>query len=92
MKRRCLFCIGLLAFSSVICQARADVKPNALFANNAVLQQGMKVPVWGTADPGERVRVEIAGQSVSATAAANGKWPPTRSGQSGGFPEAAKVG
>ena len=32
------------------------------------------MPVWGTADPGEAVTVAIAGQSVSATAGADGKW------------------
>ncbi len=48
--------------------------PNPLFADHAVLQQGTKVPVWGTADPGEAVTVEIAGQSVSTTAGADGKW------------------
>ena len=54
--------------------ARADVTPNPLFADNAVLQQDMKVPVWGTAEPGEPVTVEFAGQSVSTTADAAGKW------------------
>jgi sialate O-acetylesterase len=55
-------------------QTRANVVPNPLFADNAVLQQKMKVPVWGTADPGERVTVEIAGQTVSTTADTVGKW------------------
>src|SRR5262249_13055866 len=53
---------------------RADVVPNPLFTDGAVLQQNTSVPVWGTADPGERVTVEFAGQSVSATAAGDGKW------------------
>jgi sialate O-acetylesterase len=39
-----------------------------------VLQCGMKVPVWGTAESGEVVTVEFAGQKISATADANGKW------------------
>ena len=52
---------------------RAEVKPNPLFNDNAVLQQGVSVPVWGTADDGERVTVEFAGQKVSATAT-NGSW------------------
>ena len=54
--------------------AHAAVIPNPLFADHAVLQQGTKVPVWGTADPGEAVTVEIAGQTVSTTAGADGKW------------------
>jgi sialate O-acetylesterase len=54
--------------------AYADVKPNALFSDHMVLQSGMSVPVWGTADPGEKVTVTIAGQSQSATAGSDGKW------------------
>jgi sialate O-acetylesterase len=39
-----------------------------------VLQRGMPVRIWGTADPGETVRVDLQGQSVSVKAGANGKW------------------
>ena len=52
---------------------RADVKPNALFSDNAVLQQGMPVPVWGTANDGEKVAVSFAGQNAE-TVAKDGKW------------------
>lgn len=51
----------------------AEVKPNSLFSDNAVLQRGMSVPVWGTAADGERVTVSIQGQRVSTTAK-HGKW------------------
>jgi sialate O-acetylesterase len=51
----------------------ADVVPNQLFSDNAVLQQGMQVPVWGTAGEEERVTVEFAGQKIS-TMATNGAW------------------
>jgi sialate O-acetylesterase len=52
---------------------RAEVRPNPLFTDNAVLQQGMSIPVWGTASTGEKVTVEFAGQKVSTTAT-NGSW------------------
>ncbi len=51
----------------------ADVKPHALFSDNAVLQQGVSVPVWGTAKDGEKVTVKFEGQEVSTTAQ-GGKW------------------
>lgn len=51
----------------------ANVKPNSLFTNNMVLQQGVAVPVWGTAGDNEAVTVEFCGQSVSTVAIA-GKW------------------
>lgn len=55
-------------------EVEAAVKPSRLFSDNVVLQQGTKAPVWGIADPGEKVTVRFDGQEVSATAAANGKW------------------
>lgn len=53
---------------------RADVKPHNLFTDNAVLQRGMPVPVWGWADPGEKVTVSIAGRSARTEAGSDGKW------------------
>ncbi|MBI4663113.1 MAG: sialate O-acetylesterase [Verrucomicrobia bacterium] len=52
---------------------RADVKLPALFSDNAVLQQGKPVPVWGWADDGEKVTVEFRGEKASAVAK-GGKW------------------
>ena len=52
----------------------AEVRPNRLFSDNMVLQQGMAVPIWGTASPGEKVTVDFAGQIRSATADLNGRW------------------
>ena len=46
----------------------------APFADHAVLQRQLPVPVWGWSKPGTAVSVEFAGQKQSATAAANGKW------------------
>ena len=63
----------LFAATSLPGVARADVKPNSLFSDNAVLQRDVAVPVWGTARDGEKVTVEIAGQTVSTTAR-NGRW------------------
>jgi sialate O-acetylesterase len=54
--------------------AQAAIKPNPLFGDHAVLQQGAQVPVWGTADPGEALLLEIADQKVSTTAGPDGKW------------------
>ena len=44
------------------------------FADGAVLQRDKPVPVWGTAEPGERISVAFAGQTVGATADAKGRW------------------
>lgn len=63
--------LGLLLLAGA--GARADVTPNPLFADGMVLQQGMKVPVWGTAADGEEVTVTLQGQTVK-TKAKDGKW------------------
>ena len=52
----------------------AVVRLPHVFGDKMVLQCGQKVPVWGKADPGERVTVSFAGQTVSATADAKGAW------------------
>jgi sialate O-acetylesterase len=39
-----------------------------------VLQRDKPVPVWGTADVGEKITVSFAGQSVSTHADNSGKW------------------
>ena len=64
-----LLLIGLIALSA----ATAGVKPNGLISDNAVLQRGTSVPIWGTADQGEKVTVGFQGQTVS-TIARNGQW------------------
>jgi sialate O-acetylesterase len=63
-------CVTMLLATSV----SAEVKPSALFGDHAVLQTGMAVPIWGNADPGEKVTVTLSGQKKSATADASGKW------------------
>jgi len=44
------------------------------FQDNAVLQQGKSVPVWGKADAGEKITVEFHGQKKETTAGADGAW------------------
>ena len=51
----------------------AAVKPHALFSDGAVLQCDIALPVWGTADEGEKVTVTFAGQSATTTAK-DGRW------------------
>ena len=44
--------------------ARAEVRLPGLFSDNMVVQQGMRVAVWGWADEGEDVTVSFRGQKV----------------------------
>ena len=45
-----------------------------ILGHNMVLQQGKKVPVWGTANPGEKITVAFAGQNKTTVADGSGKW------------------
>ena len=67
----CLCAIAALLAPAI---AWAEVKVNPVFGDNMVLQRGMSVPVWGTADAGEAVTVKFADQTKTAKADAGGKW------------------
>lgn len=66
----CLAAVILVVTASA---ARAEVKVHGLFSDQMVLQQGVKVPVWGTAADGEKVTVTFGEQKVETTAE-KGKW------------------
>jgi sialate O-acetylesterase len=46
---------------------RAEVKPHPLFCDNMVLQEGAKVPIWGTAAPGETVEIVLERKAPTAS-------------------------
>lgn len=54
--------------------AHAAVKPAALFSDHMVLQQSVAAPVWGWADPGEKVTVTLGAAKAQAVAGSDGKW------------------
>lgn len=66
-----LFVLGMMLGTT---DARAEVRVPALVGDNMVVQQGVRVRVWGTASPGERVTVLMAGSGAEATAGADGRW------------------
>ncbi len=54
--------------------SRADVHLPAIFSDHLVLQQEVAAPVWGWAEPAEKVAVTFAGRTVEAVAGADGRW------------------
>ena len=64
----------LFIIAGAFAVANADVKLPAVIGDTMVLQQGMAVPIWGWAAPGEQVTVAIAGQKQRATAGDDGRW------------------
>ena len=75
--------IAMLLLSPI---AWADVKLPAILSDHMVLQRGMKLPIWGWADPGESVTVSIADQKQTATADDKGHWRVTLEPLSAGDP------
>ena len=55
-------------------RARAEVTLPRLFGDHMVLQRDCQLPVWGKAEPGEAVRVELAGHEASTRAGDDGRW------------------
>jgi sialate O-acetylesterase len=65
------------AYVLLLCLAstsQADVQLPNCFSDHMVLQRDMKVPIWGTADAGEKVTVRFREQEKTTTAAADGTW------------------
>jgi sialate O-acetylesterase len=73
MKKIHIFLMVSIFVLPHVADLRADVTPNPLFSDNAVLQRDQKIPVWGAAAEGEKVMVEFAGQKVQ-TVAKEGRW------------------
>jgi len=67
-------CASLAAQEKPAAAPAPSIELGAPFRDNAILQRGMDVPVWGWSKPGATVTVEFAGQKQSAKAGADGKW------------------
>ncbi|MGA0900175.1 MAG: sialate O-acetylesterase, partial [Luteolibacter sp.] len=62
---------SLLALTALT-QAKLTCAP--VFRDHVVLQQGVPVPVWGTASAGSAVKVTFDGQSLGTMADDQGNW------------------
>ncbi|TDW46059.1 sialate O-acetylesterase [Flavobacterium sp. 270] len=69
MKKQIIF---LFLFVSII--ANANVKMPLVFSDGMVLQRNKEIPVWGWADPNEKVEVKFNKQTKTIQADKNGKW------------------
>jgi len=69
-----LLAVAAALFACVSGIARADVKLPGVFTDHMVLHRGMAIPLWDSADPGEKVTVTLGGQSISVTAEKSGHW------------------
>ena len=89
MKRIVL--ISAVPFFSLLlmhCQgpSATSVQPDELFTDNAVLQRGKDIIIWGTADPGGTLEVELGENEAQAEADEQGKWQVTLPAMEAGGP------
>ncbi|MEI6420791.1 MAG: sialate O-acetylesterase, partial [Lentisphaerota bacterium] len=66
-------CSLILFFTLVALPLQASVRLHSIFSDNMVLQRDARTAIFGFADDGISITVEIAGQTKE-TAAKNGKW------------------
>lgn len=65
--------LAIIQFLSISLQAQ-NLKVGAMFSDNAILQQGIEIPVYGTADAGKTVTVTFGKHKAKAKADAEGNW------------------
>lgn len=84
---RCLFCLALLVVVSfAVGEATAEpltaqqlsakqaLELSSIFTDHMVLQRDRAIPIWGTANPGTVIRVQLSGKTREATADQDGRW------------------
>ena len=53
----------------------ADIKPAQLFVDHMVIQREVKAPIWGTAEPGEQIKLKASwGATAETIADKEGNW------------------
>ena len=73
--RRTVLAILFLLVAAVLAPGlRAEPRLPHLFSDHMVLQRDIELRIWGWADPGEPVDVNLAGVSQHTIAAGDGQW------------------
>jgi sialate O-acetylesterase len=91
MRRDRALLISFVLLGLAPLEALAEINLPAIFGPHMVLQRDQKDRVWGTAEPGERVVVAIAGQEKATVAGADGKWSVTLDPIPAGGPHSLSV-
>ncbi|GIW86243.1 MAG: 9-O-acetylesterase [Isosphaeraceae bacterium] len=88
MRWRVLMVVAFVADAGT---AWADVRVPSLFGSHMVLQREQENPVWGWAEPGEEVTVQIGPQSQTTRAGADGRWRVKLAPMAAGGPYVLKI-
>lgn len=64
----------LLLLLAILDSSFGNVSVSEIFSDHMVLRKADRVPIWGKADPGEKISVTITTQTVSTVAGPDGRW------------------
>ena len=70
---------------------QAEVRLPKVFSSHMVLQREMPLAVWGWAQPGETITIEVASEKAQATANERGEWKAVLPAMKAGGPYALTV-
>ena len=91
LRRISVLVVACFAAFCVAVASQADVRLPQIFGDHMVLQREQPIPVWGWADPGEEVSVELGDKAVSTVAGDDGRWMVKLPAQQAGGPVALTV-
>lgn len=83
--------VAALAAMALALPARAAVQLPPILGSHMVLQRDLAAPIWGTAEPGEKITVTFRGQNKMATTGADGHWMVKLDPMKAGGPEILTV-
>jgi len=94
-----LVALGFLLLLACLAFAQSPPEPtlkplpfvSTIFGDNMVLQRGKKNTIWGWSDPGDKVRVEIAGKHASGVAGPDRRWQVKIKPPAAGGPYTVKI-
>ena len=69
-----VFVLSCLLFLINMNVAIAAIRLPAIIGDNMVLQRNVKVPLWGWADPGEKIQITFQKKVFECIAGNDGKW------------------
>lgn len=83
--------IGVLILICCFISSFGKINPAKIFSDNMVLQREVSIPVWGTADPGEQIILQLGSSEVKTTTQPDGRWMVNLTPRSAGGPYSLKI-
>lgn len=69
-----LFCMIIILYVFSIQKVNGQLRTAGIFGDNAILQQGISIPVWGLAKSSSIVSISLGGNQITVKTDEQGKW------------------